>query len=61
MHEFVASKLHGSGANGDARHACRSTEPLVELTQRLAFLAAPFVLPLAGFASQHITRGAVVA
>jgi len=61
VHAFVASKLHASGANGDARQAWRITEPLAELTQRLTFFAPPFVLPLAGFASQHMTRGDVAA
>ena len=55
-HEFVASKLHASGANGDAEHACRTIFPFVASTHLVTRSALAVVLPLDGFASQHITR-----
>ena len=55
---LVALKLHASTANGEAWQACRTTWPFDESTHCAAFSALAFFFPLAGFAAQHITRGA---
>jgi hypothetical protein len=55
-HSLVASNRHASSANGEAKQAWRTTCPLEPLTHLPGLLVVARVRPLAGFASQQITR-----